>query len=64
MVKDVDDYYKIPERIQAVTKESIVDAATAMFSQGVGGLGLYGSCTPSLAAKLYEQISPLWQHRK
>ncbi len=60
----VDDYYKIPERIQAVTKESIVDAATAMFSQGIGGLGLYGSCTPSLAAKLYEQIAPLWQHRK
>jgi len=59
----IDDYYKIPERIQAVTKQSIVEAARLMFSDGVGGLGLYGSCTPSLAAKLNEQIAPLWQKK-
>lgn len=59
----IDDYYKIPERIQAVTKQSIVEAARLMFSEGVGGLGLYGSCTPSLAAKLNEQIAPLWQKK-
>lgn len=59
----IDDYYKIPERIQAVTKEAIVDAARVMFSDGIGGLGVYGSCTPSLAAKLSEQIAPLWQKK-
>lgn len=59
----IDDYYKIPERVQAVTKQSIVEAARVMFSDGVGGLGLYGSCTPSLAAKLNEQIAPLWQKK-
>lgn len=57
----IDDYYKIPERVEAVTKESIVSAARAMFADGVGGLGLYGSTTPSLASKLSEQISPLWR---
>lgn len=59
----IDDYYKIPERVQAVTKQSIVEAARAMFSDGIGGLGVYGSCTPSLAAKLNEQIAPLWQQK-
>lgn len=59
----IDDYYKIPERIEAVTKQSIVEAARAMFTEGIGGLGVYGSCTPSLAAKLSEQIAPLWQRK-
>jgi len=59
----IDDYYKIPERVLAVTKQSIVEAARAMFTDGIGGLGLYGSCTPSLAAKLNEQIAPLWQQK-
>lgn len=59
----VDDYYKVPERIEAVTKQAIVDAARVMFSDGIGGLGLYGSCTPALAARLNEQIKPLWQQK-
>jgi predicted Zn-dependent peptidase len=60
----VDDYYKYPERIQAVTKQAIVDATRAMFSDGIGGLGLYGSTTPELAAQLNKQIEPLWQYKE
>lgn len=57
----VDDYYKYPERIDAVTKQAIVDATRAMFSEGVGGLGLYGSCTPEIANQLNDQLAVLWQ---
>ena len=57
----VDDYYKIPERIRAVSKQSIVDVTRAMFADGVGGLGVYGKCSPKLAAELNEQISHLWK---
>jgi predicted Zn-dependent peptidase len=57
----IDDYYKIPERIKAVTKQSIVDVTRAMFADGVGGLGLYGKCTPELAAKLNDHINGLWK---
>lgn len=60
----IDDYYKIPERVNAVTKQSIVDVTRAIFSEGVGGLGVYGSVTPSLAAKLQEQIAPLWEFKE
>ncbi len=59
----VDDYYKIPERIKAVTKQSIVDVTRAMFADGVGGLGLYGKCTPELAETLTKQIATLWQQQ-
>jgi predicted Zn-dependent peptidase len=57
----VDDYYKIPERIRAVTKQSIVEATRSMFVDSVGGLGVYGNCNPELADKLNKQIAELWQ---
>jgi predicted Zn-dependent peptidase len=58
----IDDYYEIPQRIKAVTKQSIIDVTRAMFSDDVGGLGIYGKVTPELAAQLQERISGLWQH--
>lgn len=57
----IDDYYKIPERIQAVTKQSIVDATRSMFADGVGGLGLYGSVNSEIGNQLYKQIHVLWE---
>lgn len=57
----IDDYYKIPARIRAVTKQSIVDVTRAMFADGIGGLGVYGKCTLDLAAQLNDQIASLWK---
>ncbi|MBL8121470.1 insulinase family protein [Candidatus Saccharibacteria bacterium] len=57
----IDDYYAIPDRIQKITKQHIVDVTRAMFSEGVGGLAVYGSATPKLADELNTQISVLWQ---
>jgi predicted Zn-dependent peptidase len=57
----IDDYYKITERNKAVTKQSIIDVTRAMFADGVGGLGVYGKCTPELAMQLNDQISGLWK---
>lgn len=57
----VDDYYKIPERIEAVSKQSIVDVTRSMFADSIGGLGLYGKCTPELAGQLNQQITELWR---
>jgi zinc protease len=57
----VDDYYKIPERIEAVSKQAIVDVTRAMFADNVGGLGVYGKCAPELAGRLNQQITELWR---
>jgi len=58
----IDDYYQIPERINAVTKQSIVDVTRAMFVDSIGGLGLYGKCESEQAAQLNEQLAALWKH--
>ncbi|PID31030.1 hypothetical protein CSA80_00210 [Candidatus Saccharibacteria bacterium] len=57
----IEDYYAVPERIQAVTKQDIVDVTRAMFTDKVGGLGVYGSVSQRLADELNTQIAPLWQ---
>lgn len=59
----VDDYYSIPERIQSVSKQQIIDVTRAMFTDGIGGLGVYGSVNDKLANELNEQIAVLWQQR-
>lgn len=56
----IDDYYAIPQRIEAVTKQDIVDVTRAMFDEGIGGLGIYGAATPKLAEELNRQIRSLW----
>ena len=57
----IDDYYAIPERIQSVKKQDIVDATRAMFADGIGGLGIYGATTPKLADELNNQLVTLWR---
>ncbi len=59
----IEDYYAIPERIQAVTKQQIIEVTQAMFSDGVGGLGVYGNVNEKLANDLKEQIAVLWQRK-
>lgn len=60
----IDDYYAIPERLQAVTKQAIVDSTRAMFADGIGGLGVYGQCEPGLSESLNEQIKVLWESER
>jgi predicted Zn-dependent peptidase len=57
----IDDYYEIPERIKAVTKQSIVDVTRAMFADDIGGLGVYGKVSPTLAQQMNDQIAELWK---
>lgn len=56
----IDDYYKIPDRIQAVTKQQIVEVATALFSERIWGLGVLGSCGQDFVDNINNQISVLW----
>lgn len=57
----IDDYDMIPERIKAVTKKRIVEAAERMFSDKVGGLGILGDTkSRQLVDGLNETIQPLW----
>ncbi len=57
----IDDYYKIPQRIDAITKEGIIDSSKAMFSDRTWGLGVLGNCGQPFTLQLFDQITPLWQ---
>jgi predicted Zn-dependent peptidase len=51
---------KIPERIQAVTKDRVVDIANKMFKTDTYGLGVLGSSGPEFVRQLEDKIDVLW----
>jgi predicted Zn-dependent peptidase len=57
----IDDYYRVPARIKAVSKQQIVDIAGAMFAENIWGFGTLGNCGPDFAAQLRAQLKVLWQ---
>jgi len=58
---EIEDYYRVPERIKAVSQEAIILVANAMFTEKIWGIGLLGNCGPDFAKQLRGQLSPLWQ---
>lgn len=57
----VEDYYKIPERIEAVSKQAIVDISRSMFAAHTWGIGCLGSPGEAFVADLERRVQPLWQ---
>ena len=39
----IDDYYKIPERIKAVSRNRIINISEALFDEKIWGLGILGN---------------------
>lgn len=58
----IEDYYEIPKRIDAVTKEAIVTISQAMFADNVWGLGCLGSSGDEFVEELYSYVRGLWNH--
>jgi len=56
----IEDYYRVPERIRAVTKEQMVEVARAMFAESIWGFGVLGNCGEPFAHELQTQLAPLW----
>jgi len=56
----IDDYYKVPERIRAVSRNRIVNVMNALFAEQLWGLGVLGNVGEEFAADLQKQISVLW----
>lgn len=60
----IEDYYQVPKRIKAVTKQSIVDVARKMFEDNVWGVGFLGNCGVDMARDFQTQLRPLWEIAK
>lgn len=57
----IEDYYELPDRIDAVTKKDIVAAANALFDEQIGGLGVLGNCNQKTVKQLSADLESLWQ---
>jgi predicted Zn-dependent peptidase len=56
----VENYYQIPERIKAVSKQQMIDVAETMFAENLWGFGVLGNCGAGFADQLQGQLSSLW----
>ena len=57
---EVEDYYQIPKRIEAITKNNMIATANEFFDANAYGLGLLGSCGDEFADILSDRLTPLW----
>jgi len=58
----IEDYYHIPHRIEAVTKEAVVEVTRQMFKDDLWGYGVLGACGKDFSSLLRDQIASLWQN--
>lgn len=56
----IDNYYQVPARIRAVTKQRVVEVANAMFAENIWGFGVLGDCGSEFVGQLQNQLKPLW----
>ncbi len=56
----VENYYQIPARIKAVTKDQIITVARSMFAEKMWGFGVLGNCGEQFSIDLRQQLKPLW----
>ncbi len=61
--ESIDDYYQVPKRIKAITKESIIEVARELFKEQLWGFGSLGSCGEEYTADLQKHIESLWSYR-
>ncbi len=57
----IDDYYDIPSRINAVTKDQIVQLVNEFFDRPQWGIGFLGAAPKQLRTQLVEILKPVWR---
>lgn len=56
----IDDYYKVPARIEAIQKSDITNIVESIFTSGIWAFGGLGNCGEDFISELHSQLSPLW----
>lgn len=56
----IEDYYKVPQRLEAVSREQVIEIANALFEENIGGFGILGSCGEEFTKTLHTQLNSLW----
>lgn len=59
----IEDYYQIPERIDHISKQGIIEVSQNLFRDKTWGMGVLGNAGQPFAKELYDQVSTLWVAR-
>ena len=57
----INDYYAEPERIEAITKQGIVETSKLLFSENIWGIGTLGNVSEEFLQDLQSRAAPLWK---
>ncbi len=57
----IDDYYALPERINAISRKGIIDISRDLFKEKIWGLGILGTAGQPFADQLQNQLQVLWE---
>lgn len=57
---EIQDYYKLTERIKAVSRNRIVSVASEMFSEDTWGIGVLGNVNEKFATDMQDRLKQLW----
>lgn len=60
----IEDYYQVPQRIEAVTKDEIIAISRDMFAERIWGLGTLGSCGQDFVDQLQQLVGALWEQNR
>jgi predicted Zn-dependent peptidase len=58
----IDDYYQVPVRIKAITKEQIISITNDFFEKPHWGAGFLGTANNELRDQLISILATLWKH--
>lgn len=58
---EVDDYYKIEDRIKAVTEKRVMAIAEKFHQENLWDFGVLGNCDQELVDQLYTELGKLWK---
>lgn len=58
---EIDDYYKVPERIRAVSRNRIISITEALFADRVWGMGVLGNAGDDFVDELHKRVKVLWK---
>lgn len=61
---EIDDYYRVPERIRAITKRQIIDVVADMFADDLWGFGVLGNASHRFVRDRQRQLEPLWTGKR
>ena len=56
----IDLYHRVPDRIEAVTKNQIVDVVRHLFEENIWGFGVLGGVDEVKAQEMRAMVEPLW----